>query len=201
MLALGGKRFFPPSFLSNVEDEDILMRKTTLFIAASLDGYIARKDGGVDWLHGQDASADDMTGYDAFIRDIDTVVMGWNTYHQVTAELSRAEWPYRGLTAYVMTHRTPPPTKEDIQFVDRDVCALIAELKQRPGKGIWICGGAGVIRPLLQGGEIDRLHISVIPILLGDGIPLFGGPGRELPLQLLRTESYNGITDLVYDVE
>lgn len=177
------------------------MRKTTLFIAASLDGYIARKDGGIDWLHGQDATGDDMASYDAFIRDIDTVVMGWNTYHQVTAELSRTEWPYRGLTTYVMTHRTPPATDEDIHFVNQDVCELIAELKRRPGKGIWICGGAGVIRPLLQGRAIDRLHISVIPILLGEGISLFGGVGLELPLRFLRSQSYNGITDLVYEVE
>ncbi len=176
------------------------MRKTTLFIAASLDGYIARKDGGIDWLHGQDASGDDMTGYDAFIQDIDTVVMGWNTYHQISAELLPAQWPYRGLTAYVMTHRIPPVTEEDIRFVNRDVCRLVEDLKRRPGKGIWICGGAGVIRPLLQGRLIDRLHISVIPILLGDGIPLFVGLERELPLHFVSSQSYNGITDLVYEM-
>lgn len=177
------------------------MRKATLFIAASLDGYIARRDGSVDWLHGQDGSGDDMSGYDAFIRDIDTVVMGWNTYHQVTTELSQTAWPYRGLTTYVMTHRTPPVVDEDIHFVDQDVCELLAGLKRRPGKGIWICGGAGVIRPLLQGGEIDRLHISVIPVILGDGIPLFGRLERELPLRFLHSRSYDCITDLVYEVE
>lgn len=98
-----------------------------------------------------------------------------------------------------MTHRTPPQTKEDIHFVDQDVCELTADLKRRPGKGIWICGGAGVIRPLLQGRMIDRLHISVIPVLLGEGISLFGGV--EQKLRLLRSQSCNGITDLVYEVE
>ncbi len=58
------------------------MRSVTLFIAASLDGYIARRDGGIDWLHGQDDSGDDMASYEDFIRNIDTVIMGWNTYHQ-----------------------------------------------------------------------------------------------------------------------
>lgn len=176
-----------------------MMRSVTLFIAASLDGYIARRDGGIDWLHGQDDSGDDMASYEDFIRNIDTVIMGWNTYHQISTELSREEWPYRGLTAYVMTHRTPPQTKEDIRFVDQDVCELTADLKRRPGKGIWICGGAGVIRPLLQERMIDRLHISVIPVLLGDGIPLFGGV--EQKLRLLRSQSCNGITHLVYEVE
>lgn len=177
------------------------MRETTVFIAASLDGYIARKDGSIDWLHGQDASGDDMASYDIFIQDIDTVVMGWNTYRQISSELSREGWPYRGLTTYVMTHRRMPDTGEDIHFVDRDVCALVSELKQRSGKGIWICGGAGVIRPLLQGRVVDRLHISIIPILLGEGISLFGGLGRELPLRFLRSRSYHGITDLVYEIE
>lgn len=177
------------------------MRKVTVLIAVSLDGYIARRDGSIDWLHGQDASGDDMSSYDIFIQDIDTVVMGWNTYHQISSELLQGEWPYRGLTTYVMTHRTPPATDEDIHFVDRDVCALVAELKQRAGKGIWICGGAGVIRPLLQRRMADRLHISVIPIILGDGISLFGGLEQELPLRFVSSQSYNGITDLVYEIE
>jgi len=177
------------------------MRQVTVLIAASLDGYIARRDGSIDWLHGQDVSGDDMVSYDEFIQNIDTVVMGWNTYHQIRTELMQEEWPYRGLTTYVMTHRKLLSAEEDIRFVDRDVCELVAELKRCPGKGIWICGGAGIIRPLLQGRMVDRLHISVIPIILGGGISLFGGVEQELPLRFVRSQSYHGITDLVYEME
>ena len=70
------------------------MRDTTLFIAMSLDGYIADKDGKVDWLSGHTPDADDMTSYSEFIKDIDTVVMGYNTYHQIVTELSPGDWPY-----------------------------------------------------------------------------------------------------------
>ncbi len=67
-----------------------------------------------------------MASYDVFIQDIGTVVMGWNTYHQISTGLLQEEWPYRGLTTYVVTYRKPPDTGGDIHFVDRDVCALSA---------------------------------------------------------------------------
>lgn len=81
------------------------MRKVSLFIAVSLDGYIADVDGKVDWLKGQESTGAESESYDNFIKDIDTVIMGWNTYNQIITELSPDEWVYSGLKIYVITHK------------------------------------------------------------------------------------------------
>lgn len=174
------------------------MRKVILFIAMSLDGYIAGADGNVDWLGGQDSSTEIMGSYDEFIKDIDTVVMGWNTYHQITRELSPDEWMYKELTSYIVTHREQS-FSDGIRFVDQDPCDLIKMLKQKPGKDIWVCGGANIIQQLLQEDLIEQFYISVIPTLLGRGIRLFEPFDREIPLSLIKTKTYHGITDLVYE--
>lgn len=173
------------------------MKNVTLFIAMSLDGYAADAEGGVDWLQGQEPGRDDMSSYHGFIQGVDTVVMGWNTYHQIATELSPGAWFYKGLTSYVLTRRRLPSTPE-IRFTGGDTCALIRRLRAGTGKEIWICGGPGVIRPLVRADLIDRFHISVIPTLLGGGLRLFDGLGGEHRLRLIETRSYNGITDLVY---
>lgn len=175
------------------------MKNTVLFIAMSLDGYIAGKDGSLDWLHGQKPGEDDMVSYYEFSKSIDTVIMGWNTYRQLTEELSPGHWMYPNLKSYVLTHREAPAREnKSICFVNEDVCGLVNALRREDGKAIWICGGAGVIQPLLREGAIDRLHISVIPTILGGGIRLFEENDKRLDLELVGTKSYNGITDLIY---
>lgn len=88
------------------------MRNVILFIAMSLDGYLADRRGGVDWLRGQDPGAEDPDSYAPFSQRVDTVLMGWNTYHQIITELSPGTWVYSGMTSYVFTHRElPPPTR------------------------------------------------------------------------------------------
>lgn len=88
------------------------MRDVILFIAMSLDGYIADRQGGVAWLCGEEADADMPDTYGTFVRDIDTVIMGWNTYHQIVTELSPNDWVYKGLDCHVLTHRTVAPPKK-----------------------------------------------------------------------------------------
>lgn len=173
------------------------MRKVTLYIAASLDGYIADDRGGVDWLNGQGSEEENVDTYSAFIKDIDTVVMGWKTYHQVATELSPDEWVYSALTSYIITHRTCPST-ETLKFVQEDPCEVVRRLKQEPGRGIWICGGANIIQPLVKADLIDEYYISVIPTLLGSGIRLWGETETERKLKLTGTQTYNGITELIY---
>lgn len=174
------------------------MRRVTLFIAMSLDGYIANKDGNVDWLRGEKAAEDDMSSYNEFIRDVDTVLMGWNTYHQITTVLSPKEWIYGDLTTYVLTHRSQPST-ELIRFVSEDTGTLVKRLKQEPGKDIWICGGPRIVAPLVRENLIDRFHISIIPTLLGSGIPLFEATDGTIQLHLVGTQNYNGILDVIYE--
>lgn len=173
------------------------MRQVVLFIAMSLDGYIADINGGVGWLNGQSDGAENEDAYSEFAKSIDTVIMGWTTYHQVTAELSPSEWVYHDFMTYVITHRGQAST-ENIKFVHEAPSELIQQLKNEPGKDIWICGGASIVRQLMQGGLIDRFHISIIPTLLGSGIRLFGAFDKEIKLNLLESRTYNGITENVY---
>lgn len=175
-------------------------RKTVLYIGMSLDGYIADKNGGVGWMGDHGASTEDPGSYPAFIQTIDTVIMGWTTYHQVTTELSPDEWVYPGLDTWVITHRKLPADDHDqIRFTDQDPCGLVKDLLSQDGKDIWICGGASIVQQLLREDLIDTFYISVIPTLLGEGIRLFQGPGREKKLRLVKNQSYNGVTDLVYE--
>ena len=174
------------------------MRKTVLFISMSLDGYIADPNGKIQWLNGQDSSRDDMDTYTDFIKGVDTIFMGWNTYHQIVTELSPGEWIYEGMTTYVFTHH-PQESTEEIRFTKENPASLLKKLKEEDGKNIWICGGANLISQLMPTGQIDRYSISVIPTLLGKGIRLFQEFPVEQKLSLIKTQSYNGITDLVYE--
>ncbi|MCI8853192.1 MAG: dihydrofolate reductase [Lachnospiraceae bacterium] len=173
------------------------MRKIRLFIAMSLDGYLADAQGGVDWLNGQGDGEELLDSYGEFVKQVDTVVMGWNTYHQIVTELSPEEWVYGDLTSYVVTHRDCPST-EDIRFTREDPCCLVKRLQETEGKDIWICGGAKIIQQLVREDLIDEYYISVIPMLLGEGIRLFGESRRRIPLRLVKTQSYDGIMDLIY---
>lgn len=174
------------------------MRKVTLFIAMSLDGYIADEKGGVDWLAGQDPAAGDGDSYSRFVEGIDTVIMGWNTYHQVVTELSPDAWAYEGLESYVLTHKALP-SQRGITFTDEGSEGLLRRLQARPGKGIWICGGAQVVRQLMEADLIDEYVISVIPVLLGGGVRLFEGGFSPRPLRLVGSRSENGIMELTYE--
>lgn len=173
------------------------MRNVVLFIAMSLDGYIADKNGNVDWLGGQNSDQENMDSYSNFIKDVDTVVMGWNTYQQIVTELSPEEWVYADLTSYVITHSKAVSTN-NIKFTGKDVCGIVNELKQQEGKKIWICGGANIVQQLVKADLIDEYYISVIPTILGSGIRLFETSPKEIKLKLIHTQTYNGITGLNY---
>ena len=174
------------------------MRKVILYIAMSLDGYIADKDGGVDWLSGHDTEGESEGSYRGLCGGSYTVVRGWETYHQVVTELSPDEWVYEDLMTYVITHREETST-EKIRFVHKVPSDLIRNLKETKGKDIWICGGASIAGQLMQEDMIDRFYISVIPVLLGAGVRLFGELLEELELRLMETRSYNGIVELRYE--
>lgn len=174
------------------------MRKTVLFIAMSLDGYIADEKGGVDWLTGQDADEETIDVYSEFIENIDTVIMGCNTYKQIVKELSPNEWVYNDLTSYVITHNENFQ-RDNIRFCSEKPEKLVGRLLKEDGKDIWICGGANIAQQLIDKDMIDRYYISVIPTIMGKGKRLFGITDLVIKLKLIKTQSYNGITDLVYE--
>ena len=173
------------------------MKKVSLFIAMSLDGYIADSKGNVSWLAGQGNDDDNIDSYSKFVNDIDTVIMGWNTYHQIVTELSPDEWVYYDFTTYVVTHH-PKISSDKIHFTNECPVELIKKLREENGKGIWICGGANLIQQLVREDIIDYYYITVIPILLGSGIRLFENTKHKVKLRLLNTQSYNGMVDLIY---
>ncbi len=174
------------------------MKKAVLFIAMSLDGYVADKDGSVAWLSGDGSDENNMGSYESFINTVDTVILGRKTYTQIVTELSPDNWVYAGMKSYVLTREKHESTDE-IVFTDKDVCELITEIREQDGKDIWICGGAQIANSLHAKGLIDRYHVSVIPTILGEGTRLFDKHESAAKLKLVKTENYNGIVDLVYE--
>ena len=173
------------------------MRQVSLFIAMSLDGYIADSKGGVDWLNGQGRDDENIDSYSEFTKTIDTILMGWNTYHQIVTELSPEEWVYKDFTTYVITHNELT-SSDKIRFVNTNPGYLLKKLKEENGKDVWICGGANLVQQLVNEDLINYYHITVIPILLGSGIRLFENGKHKIKLRLIKTLSYNGMADLIY---
>lgn len=164
--------------------------RITLYIAASVDGYVADAEGGVDWLEEFQAESEedgDVEGFPEFFASVDCLVMGATTYEQV---LGFGEWPYDDKPTYVFTHRDLPAATEAVEFVDRDVADLSRELK-RQYDHIWLVGGARLARAFLREREVDALRLFSVPILLGEGISLFAGEYPRQRLQLLDTEVHD----------
>lgn len=173
------------------------VKKVSLFIAMSLDGYIADSKGGVSWLTGQGDDSENIDSYSEFVKDIDTILMGRNTYHQLITELSPDVWVYDDFITYVITHEENV-SSDKIIFANENPGDLIKKLKEQGGKGIWVCGGADIVQQLVTENLIDIYYITVIPTILGSGIRLFENGKNEIKLKLLRTQNYNGMIDLIY---
>ncbi|GAA4451206.1 dihydrofolate reductase family protein [Nibrella saemangeumensis] len=168
------------------------MRKLILFIATSLDGYIARTNGEVDWL-----LADEDFGYEEFYQSVDTVLLGNRTYEQV---LTFGEYPYQDKTSYVFTRNTSRAQQEWVAFVSEDIIDFTRMLKEQPGGNIWLVGGANVIHPLQKAGLIDEYILFIHPTILGCGIPLFKPHTRQTELKLTSTKIYPpGLVEARYE--
>lgn len=176
------------------------MKKIILYIAVSLDGYIADNQGSVEWIKGDDDTVELEDTFSPFFSSVDTVVMGRKTFDQIVSSLSCGQWPYTGTTTYVLTHHNETNDTEQIRFKNMDVCQLVEELRQGVGKNIWICGGAEIAGRLVGKNMIDTYHLAVIPVILGSGVRLFGSSAPKIRLTLVETKKYNGIVEVIYDV-
>ncbi len=168
------------------------MRKIKLFIASSLDGFIAREDGSIDWLPQSGNS-----GYEEFYKTIDTVIIGRKTYEQI---LTFGKYPYEGKKSYVLTKNTTIKKEGNVEFVF-EAEKLVKELISSSGKDIWLVGGAELVSVFLNQDLIDEIILSIIPVVLGKGIPLFKNIRRETKLQLLKTREYDELVELNYKVK
>ncbi len=175
-------------------------------MAASLDGFIARRDGSVDWLETADDFADGKTidaGFvDAFLATIDCYVMGSRTYETALGFEARGlGWSYGDKPTFVLTHRTLPRVRDTVEFYSGDLVELVMD-RLRPTFGaIWLVGGASVSAEFLRLGLADELRYSILPILIGDGISFFDKLDRDIALHLAEVNAYkSGIVELRYEV-
>lgn len=159
-------------------------RKVILFIATSLDGFIARKNGGIDWLY-----TDGDYGYEKFYASIDTTLTGGKTYRQA---LTFGGFPYPGKTNYVFTRTKPQGDRNPVTFISSDIVQFVRSLKHENGKHIWLVGGGEINTILLNAGLIDEMVISIHPVILGDGVPLFRGMPRTTWFRLSDQRVFEG---------
>jgi len=172
--------------------------RVVLYIATSLDGFIADRDGGVDWLEQHAAAADGDYGYAEFYRSIGALVMWRTTYDQVRGF---GDWPYPGKPTVVFTHVRPDADRPDVSFTADDPAAVVASLREHTDGDLWLVGGGRLIASFREQGLIDKIILTVIPVLLGEGVPLFVGAQPEKALRLSDVQRFeSGIAQLHYRV-
>lgn len=172
------------------------LRKVVLYIATSIDNYIARKDGSVDWLDATPNPEKLDYGYYSFYKDIDTTLMGNGTFQEVLG--FNVPFPYPDKTNYVFS-RNSGLKDSNVEFISEDIAGFVADLKQQKGKDIWLVGGGQINTILLNAGLVDEMIITRIPIVLGEGIPMFSGIPKETVLDLKKSEDFNnGIVQMTY---
>lgn len=171
-------------------------RKLILFIACSLDGFIAEKDGGLGWLDMVAAEGQDY-GYSDIVKQTDTFILGRKTYEKVLT--FGMPFPHDDRQTYVITS-TPKASENNLHFYNGNVGDLLNDLRSKEGKDIHLDGGGLVIHSFMKENLIDEYIISVIPTLLGDGIPLFvAGDKPSINLELLKSTAYpSGLVQLHY---
>ncbi|MBX2876491.1 MAG: dihydrofolate reductase family protein [Saprospiraceae bacterium] len=165
------------------------MKKVKLYIAISLDGYIARKDGSIDWLEALPNPNKIDYGYTAFYETIDTVIMGRKTYDQILG--FDVPWPYEQCTTYLATREADfqPPTPQT-KVIQGEISSATRSIVKEEGKDIWLVGGGQLVAFYLNEGLIDEMMLFIIPTIIGEGIPLFPSPLRESSFHLQSTEHY-----------
>lgn len=172
-------------------------RKLCLFIAASLDGYIAKSDGDLGFLSLVEAEGEDY-GYAAFMEDVDTVILGRKTYDKILSMMSELQYGDRDVYVYTRTLR---PDLGRIRFFTGDLVQLVKDLRCREGKNIFCDGGAETVAFFLENKLFDELVVSVIPVLLGGGIRLFDKPFPEQKLKLVSSKAFDsGLVQLHYQI-
>jgi len=171
------------------------MSAVILYIAASLDGYIAKADGSVDWLSIVNDEDTDY-GYADFYAGVDAIAMGSRTYEQV---LDFEEWPYPDKRVFVFTRRSLEAVAHDVAFTNQSPVDFVRGLDSAGVRTLWLAGGGDLVASFMEHRLIDEYIVSVIPIVLGDGIPLFRGPLPEHRLELLESTDYaSGLVQLHY---
>src|SRR4051795_4794759 len=178
----------------------------TIHMAASLDGFIARKDGRVDWLETSDEFAGGETvepgAVEAFLKTIDCYVMGSRTYETALGfEAKGFGWAYGDKPTFVLTRRELPRTRNTVEFYSGDLTEFVNGRLRPSFRSIWFVGGGAVSGECLRLGLVDEVRYSILPILIGEGITFFDRLDRDVALHLAEVRAYkSGMVALCYDV-
>ena len=180
--------------------------RVTIHMVASLDGFIARKDGRVDWMETSDEFADgdtmDQEFVEAFLKTIDCYVVGSRTYETALSfEAKGMGWAYGDKPTFVLTRRELPRTRDTVKFYSGDLTQFVNEHLRPAFHNIWFAGGGLLSAECLRLGLADEVRYSILPILIGDGIQFFGKLDQDTPLHLVEVKAYkNGMVGLRYEV-
>ena len=167
-------------------------------IATSADGYVARRDGNLDWLTERPAPKG-FYGLPEFERSVDAKIVGRKTFDKSVEMGAR----FGGRTVHYVFSRRPPPASvpAGVQFITEPIAAFAARLRAQAGKNVWMMGGGEIIGSFLDEDAIDEFIITVMPIFIGEGIPLLAPRHRDVPLRLLGVEQFpDGVVQLRYEV-
>jgi len=180
--------------------------RVTIHMAASLDGFIARKDGRVDWLETSDefvgGASLDAGDIEAFLETIDCYVMGSRTYETaLNFEAKGLGWSYGDKPTFVLTTRNLPRTRDTVEFYSGDLSQFVNERLRPTFRSIWFVGGGTVAGECVRRGLADEIRYSILPVLIGEGISFFEKLDRDVILHLAEVKAYSsGIVELRYDV-
>ena len=180
--------------------------QVTIHMVASIDGFIARKDGSVDWMETSDqfVGGDTMSPefVEAFLKTIDCYVMGSRTYETALSfEAKGLGWSYGDKPTFVLTRRELPRTRDTVKFYSGDLAQLVNRSLRPKVRSIWFVGGGVVSAECLRLGLADEVRYSILPILIGDGIPFFDKLDRDIALHLAEVKAYeSGMVALRYQV-
>lgn len=167
-----------------------------LYIATSIDGYIARPDGSVDWLSQVDNEREDY-GYADFYQSVDALVMGSNTYQQILD--AGDHWPYSDKPTYVMSDQSLPRADDDVRLISGSVYVAQDMFVEEKYERVWLVGGGKLATAFQHAQLIDDYIISIVPTILGDGIPLFQSETADGAIQLTDAKTYSsGVVQLTY---
>lgn len=177
------------------------MSKVVLYTAVTIDGFIARPDGNLDWLHATPDPETGDYGYEELLANTEVIIMGRKTYDEVIGY--GIDWPYKNFRTYVVTqNRNFIPGTPSTHILTDDIKEFVLEQKQRSRKDIWLVGGGQLNTHFINDGLIDRMILTIIPKMLGDGIRLFANKGVESGWKLVSVQSFNtGLVNLTYDFE